>query len=823
MSENDTDPGAQTGTGVQTPDLDEKTLKVRRRAIKDEKQAWNVFQQLVQAQDKRNKLNAEIVSRYTGKQPKDPNELRQQGREWESNFPTLFLAGIVDRIVPTLINSIDSARYLTQATLPEEIDGQPIPNRDKKIEFFRERFTQFLRRWKGWRNFGSTLCQELVLVGYCFACWTDEETIWPQLYRHDKAFAPEGAPQFADLFQFFGIQQDVLLHETVDTIQNRDAADASGWDIENCVEAVNHALPQDKQSDTGNNAREFEDLIREANQGTSYTIGAKVVQYGHLFAIEPDKIEGKGRITHMIVNRRNGKLLFERERRFDSMSDVVIPFTLEPGNGTFYGSKGIGRMLSNFATGIDLAVNDAVNQMKMAGLMVLRTSPNNAINAQIKIKSPFAIITSDATLEQQQFKVQIEAFVKLIDKLTKMAEIAVNAYVPNQVSEDENSSSRTAREASIDYTRELQAKSAFIARFAGQFADMINTIQKRACNKDSSDEDAKQFYKELIEEGDFSENEIELIAKSPAMETVQDLTGIQNQAKAQIAAELTGNPMVDQVKLLEARITAVTDPEFAKSIILPDAIDPTVEAEQVRQQLIENSAIMSGESMPVSPRDNDDVHLKVLISELKSAAQRLMQQNLTDVDPAIFDHISAGLVHGDAHVQSWAKKGAQPAELKPYQQFLQQADAFLKKMVIEIKKQHEQAKQVMQDHAAQQAQIAQILAPPNETPAGGPIPMTEKILTAWIGQYDKLPDDEKRKLETLGGLGASTQDAGQIPPSPRLSLTDTSPEPEPPAQETAEPVQEPSEQPAPQPVTPEISPAQPLAPGAAPSDVGPIS
>ncbi len=68
-----------------------------------------VFKSLFKKNATRTKTNAEISELYTGKQPKDPKELAANGRSWESNFPTLFLAGLVDRVVPTLVNSIDSA------------------------------------------------------------------------------------------------------------------------------------------------------------------------------------------------------------------------------------------------------------------------------------------------------------------------------------------------------------------------------------------------------------------------------------------------------------------------------------------------------------------------------------------------------------------------------------------------------------------------------------------------------------------------------------------------------------------------------------------
>jgi hypothetical protein len=760
---------SNTGTGVNTPDLDPKTLKVQRKAIASTAQAWSVISKLLFDSNKRNEINAEISSRYNGKQPYDPKMLRDQGRDWESNFPTLFMAGLIDRIVPTLINSIDGARYLTQATLPEEIDGQIVQNREKKVETFRELITKYIRRWRGWRNFCASLCQEDVLIGYAFACWTDEDEWRPTFYRQDTAFVPEASPQFSEFFQVFAIKQPMLLHFLVDIIRDKKSAEDAGWDVDNCVNAINNALPQTRPSSAdlafGQSAREYEDIIRECNQGTSFMSGAKVVELRHLFAVEPDEVEGKGRISHYILDGVTTQLLFARDRRFDLMSDVVAPFTLEPGNGKFYGSKGAGRVLSNYSIAVDVAANDMLNQVKMAGMKILKTDAKSAINAQVRVKSPFCIITSDAPMEKEGFEVDIEASVGAIEQLTKMAEIAANAYIPNQISED-TGPRKTAREATIDYTRELQAKAAFVSRFSGQFAEMVNTIQKRICKSDTSDEEAKEFLQELKDEG-LSEKEIELLSESEAMETVQDLTGITNQQRSAVAAKYMGNPMVDSKKLMEADITAMTDPQFAKDIMVPDANDPTIETEQVRQALMEHAAIQTGESMPVSPRDNDATHLKVHVGELKQAGVSLSKQDPATIDPQILDNINAAVIHSDAHIQSWAKKGAKPQQLAPYKQFIGMADQALKKLAMAQMQAAQKAKQVLAEHQQMQQQGAPGAQQEASAPQGvseQPI-WSEKVLTSWIGQYDKLPPNEKQRLEQLGGLSDATN---ATPPSPEI-------------------------------------------------------
>lgn len=758
-------------SGVNSPAIDPQTMEVQMRAIRDGKQAWDVFTYLFQNNNNRTRVNAEIVSIYNGRQPKDPEQLRADSRDWESNFPTLFLAGIVDRVVPNLVNAIDSSRYLTQAKLKfKKDDPEQVKEYTQKTSFFRDLFTDTLRDWTEWRNFVYSLSVEIILIGYGFVVWTDEDDPFPTFVRQDKIGLPEGTPQYSKGVQVFAYKQPLLIHEFVDIIKDHKSASDQGWDMENCVLTANESLPNVSASDKSEDeVRSFQDIIREGNPGASYTEGAKIVNLGHLFAVEPKT----GKISHFIVDRNNsGRVLYERLDRFDSMNDVIQLFTLEPGNGKVHGSKGLGRMLSNYSVAVDAATNDAVDQVRVGGNVIARTDSKGAIESQIRVRKPFIIVNSEMKLEQIKLESNPKAFVELYSQLAKMAETSAGAYIPNLItSEDGSGRDKTAREATIDYTREVQSKTAFVTRFRGQFGDALQPVQKRLCKKNPIDKVAKEFQKRLKEEGDFTDKQIQEISESPVSELAQDLSSIEAQQKVAIYDKYIGNPFIDQKKTLMAAVIAMSDPDFAMEIILPDGIDPTLEVEQVRQQIIENAAIMSGESVPVSPRDADEVHVKFIIQEMQAAFPKIMQKlDTLHQQPEILDHIHAGMIHGEAHVQQMKAKKADPKIIDQAEQFFQQVDkvliGFAKKLQEDQAAQH-QAIQEHQQQAAQQMMQGGQPEAEGAAEAGAPIPLTEKILVAWIGQYPALPMAERTRLERLAGLGPMPGDP-PVPEGPSL-------------------------------------------------------
>jgi hypothetical protein len=280
------------------------------------------------------------------------------------------------------------------------------------------------------------------------------------------------------------LDEDILIHQLVDLIQDTRNATSAGWQLDNCQIALNTAIPLDPTNDTVTNLRALVDLMQNAGSGTSFMKAARGVEMGHLWAIEPQKIEGEGRISHWILDRLTGNALFARERRYPEMKNVVTAFTLEESNDYFYGPKGLGRILINISIAVDELVNDAVSQLKMNGLMIIKTDFKGALNAQIQVRSPFVIIKADGQpLDKEQFPFDIDAFMGVYGQLQKMAEIAAGAYIANVATTEDNTEAaggrRTAREATIDYTRELQSKAAGISRFIGQYQGvMLREVQR---------------------------------------------------------------------------------------------------------------------------------------------------------------------------------------------------------------------------------------------------------------------------------------------------------------------------------------------------------
>jgi hypothetical protein len=232
--------------------------------------------------------------------------------------------------------------------------------------------------------------------------------------------------------------------------------------------------------------------------------------------------------------------------------------------------------------------------------------------------------------------------------------------------------------------------------------------------------------------------------------------------------------------------------------------------EAARQQMMETEAMLSptnDKGIPVSPRDNHKVHLKVGIPDMTQAVRSLGQM---PAHPQTLGKIALGLTHFEAHTTEWLKAGGDPKEIKPYQNALKQLDGMLKKAALG-------AAQQMQAMDDMQAQAEQ------EQQQGGPTLPTEQLIEIYLGK--DTPDTIKRQIEQKLGFTPPTPQemqeehareatlkhpdlpekvaaaaAGPQPP-PQADQTPVMPDTESPPEDSAEQEEEPAQGPMPPPPT----------------------
>lgn len=681
-TDDSTDEIGTTGA-ISTPDLSD-SLKAKNRAIRDVAQAKNIYDNLEQSGRLRSMKNARIAARYASEKPYCSKTLESEGLSWKNNFSTSPMVSLTNKVVPRFSQAIEASKYLTNSSFPETAE-----NADEKTEAFRREVTATIRSWSGWKNFLTALSMESALFGYSVVFFGDEFSWFPKAVRQDRSWLPTSTTQTVGDCQLVVIEEVFILNKLFEMIEDRDAAKTRGWNIKAVVEALNTALPEHRRSSETNAERAYEDLRRESTVGGSYESGPLVVNLIHFFATEID-----GKVSHYIFEKRGFKELFTSEDQYDKMEDAVAFFSLEYGNGTMAGSRGIGRTVYNLATVIDRARNEVMDRFNLAGKIIISGDDKMLKKFKMQLVGNSILIGSQFTVSTTKVESAVEPFLQLDAFVSSLLNELAGTVSP-RVLEGERI---TAAAVNVAASQDEQAKDIVITRFMAQFTELMSVLQRRLCAPGVTEENAKAMQKRLLEK--MSRKELTQISEMAPAETVRDFSGMERQQIVLVAQESAGNPLYDQRELQRMQLTARINDEFADAVLLPEE-DPTVTAEQTRLQQLELLIVAGqGSEVPISPRDNHEIHLGVVMPVLEKVAAQSVE------DPSAVGILQAVLAHAQAHVAA-----ADSAGMKDVVQKYKPTLSKLAKAIPELSK-----------SADQQQQLASGAAPSEGIPVDNAVP-----------------------------------------------------------------------------------------------------
>lgn len=607
-----------SGIGIiNDPELNE-SLRPQKRAITDPLQAANVVRRLEYENRDRNLKNARITAKYNAERPQSPSTLRTEGLGWKSNFSTKPLASLIDRVAPRFSSALDSLKSFTSSALPSDH-----PRAAEKSDEFQREITETIRRHPEWRTFVGDVAQENALFGYTAAAWTTRWDWVPKHFRQDSFYLPTGTKQYPDNAQLVVLRETFLPHELLELVQDQEAAKLAGWDIPNCIESINNAMPVQVRSKSSDWARMYEDLNRESSVAYSYYSGAKVVLAYSLFVRECT-----GKVTHWRIDGRTYKPLFKNEDAFDSMQQACVFFSFQHGNGTMHGSKGIGREVYNLASVLDRSRNEVVDRLHLSGKVIVQGPERDVARFRMSVLGGVIYIPSGFTIATQRIDGDVEPFITLDQYIQQMMDQIVGNVSPATFGDRDRV---TKGEVDVVAARQEESKDIVLSRFLTQFSILITEMQKRMCSPDVQDDICKAMQSRLLKI--MSRQELDKLAGTPSADVVRDFTDIERQQIALIATENAGNPLYNQKELQVRKLTAQVNSDFAKAVLMPDN-DPTVTTEQTRLQKMELLLMeQSGLPVEVSPRDNAEIHLQYLRGVYEANFLPLLGENPTEVLP----------------------------------------------------------------------------------------------------------------------------------------------------------------------------------------------
>lgn len=630
-----------------TLDVSERTLEPGDRVISSTSQAYQVAGTIIYDSREIVRKAAKITAKINGSPPRSRRENKDQAKNWQSNVSTGALSTTIAKIPPRLWQPVKTARYLVANSLP---DGTP--NGNHKTEYFRRIVTQAIRSWRKWPFTVQTLANEVCKYGVGYPTFFDTEEWRPAILRMDRAFVPAGAEIMDEYLGFYTVKWDYAPGELLQLLKNSTEAGLKDWERDNVINAINSATLVDKSAQL-ENARSFEDMVRQGTAWLSFVKGVRKVQTLHLFAQEAD-----GKVSHYILladdeggaygmdttppppERATSGLLYSKLDKFDSMADVTIPMAFEYGNGNIQGSQGAGHILYDMSVQLELSRNESFDNLKMSNRLKLQVPDAKDVNQVKTVVQDTQVIVSGAQFAgvQAALPTNVEGYILLDQQMSRLMEEKVGAFLPAYSAA---TSSKTATEAEIIAAKEQEIRDAILDNWLTQFALLTHAMMRRLTAKGSSDKTAKEVRENLLEQLD--DEEIELLRDSPPNLSIIEFTDIIAQRKAAFAMSVRGNPYYDQFQVEQLIAEAAVGQEVA-SVILPPGEDQNKIAEATRQQIIELSAIDQGAPIPVIQTDSHFVHMNTMKPWMNAKLTAASQGDYGKLPPLV-----SGLQHYEQH------------------------------------------------------------------------------------------------------------------------------------------------------------------------------
>lgn len=687
---------------INSPDFEDGT-KNKVKAICNAGQALQIAQKLAKQDRDRDIRRARVLSAFNGAAPYSESELIAKAQAYRYNVSFGFMEGAIGRaVVPyndLTINIADLTEIM--ANLP-----------DNKRKIIQVEFGKIMDKWGKWPKFVTRLNQDLVLNGYNDAIFPSDYDPFPIFVEQKNGFVDEGVPNDVNDLELFVWRKSYMLHELYSKISEADVAKKAGWNVPNSREALEKAMPENMWN-TGTTTSGMWTAVESAIRGGSLwtsIVGAKMVNTFHVFAAELD-----GKVTHYIVldsirldgtsDQFEGSVeLFKKEDRFDSMRDFLVHFDLETGDGTWHGSKGVGQRLFNTHKANDKMINSALDTTFTAGLVMLQ--PGDQVQQeemQLTVVGPFAVLPNGITIAPQTLPNVAGTFFQMQALLSGTSEQRVGDIVPTNQSLI-NTANRTATEAKISAGRQELITKGNLKRFIDPISQVISLIVRRLLKKNSPNAYAKEFQAELKRKG-LTDDDLKEIRGARNTGKIEDILGNTAAATQVIFAEFRGDPEVDQFVLKQKRISSVLDADAAEELLISDK-DQTKQIEAARQQEIELTTIQNGMKIPVSPRDNHEIHLQVLLQDIGTKVQAQAQ----NFNPEIISLLEAEVEHGAEHFKYLKADKTKKAVFEGLEDRLKlSVDAIkqLKKQGIDLAKAQFDAAAKMAATPEEQAQVQQ--------------------------------------------------------------------------------------------------------------------
>jgi len=486
--------------------------------------------------------------------------------------------------------------------------------------------------------------KQLTIHGQGCLYWADGTDFRAKAIEPWALIVPKGAGVDQDSWEFCYILDEMYCEELYRYIEDSEAAERGGWNVDECQQAI-----MDAKVDEQDQRRPWEWYQRELKNNALYYSYAKskVIKVAHMFVREYD-----GRISHYIFDRLNGtEFLCEVPSRYKKFSNAFTVFLNGVGNGYYHGVRGLGQALYPWAEAMNRLNNQTVEGAILSGATMFQ--PNSAKDAEglktIQL-GPYRILPPGLNLVQVNTTANLQAAMQVAQMFQGQEADQTGSYMP---SVSGGGRKKSNKEVEIEIGEKSRLTNTRAEIYLQSLDLHYKEVYRRLANPNIVEEDhggpeALEFQQACIKRGVPAAALLDIDSVKATRSIGQGSSAARMQAMELIGQYLPQLPESNRKRVINANIAAIAGQTGVDTFGIPEETKP--DGNDMSIASLENNAFQSGGQVIVDPDQNHFVHLTVHLQFAGQIVQGVQEQQ---VDPRQAAQImSAALPHFIVHLQN---------------------------------------------------------------------------------------------------------------------------------------------------------------------------
>jgi hypothetical protein len=664
--------------------------------ISNASHAWNIANNLRLANIGRENKRIRIYKAYKMFPPTGYSKLAEKKLPWQSDVNYGQLGFIVDNQKSSYYDVITERQAC--CTIKSKFGNEK--ERLVNSENISTAFDQALREWPGYLYNTEQDLEEMLLYGKGIGMWDSPMGWMPEhVFLSDLLFPDDIRIDFCNLEEFVR-RVRLTPYELYKKIENREAAEAMGWNVDAAIDAIRFHRAFTNHRKT---REDFFRTISEAGFNWSLSVNQKIdlfevywrefdgkiskaiilQDYQPIADYINSNVKGAGKISDDDIRTQHGFMML-KIGLFNSWDEIMYMLTDSVGSGLFQDIKSQAESAYVACRQYDFTMNSLVDAVRLNSMLMIEgQGPDSTKMLKQMEWLPISVMPDGAKFIQNRFQLPVTESMNFMqffmgDMYRGMGQYRVNAPT-------NKGGQRTKGEAELDAAESAKLSGTQIRRFNECQTLYFKQLYKRFVSAKSSDdgyEYVKKFY-DILEE----------LGTPKEAAAFKNITSIRSNLIS--GAGSPSFKLITAEKLLQ--ITAITPANEGQENAVKDAIaalsgrdnvaryrntKPTKITDVTRIIGFENAgmtdAFVNPQNFPVLPTDphieHAVGHLQDMMMQLQMTMQSVQQQqgDLSDMSTTIRSVKFKG-GHIMAHVEFISRDESKKDFLKQFMQGMGEA------------------------------------------------------------------------------------------------------------------------------------------------------